>query len=494
MNMNTRTLLCLTLTLFSGCLSVGPDYVAPSTPLPDSWAGNLPPGVRIAESPAAMAAWWEKLNDPGLVRIMSLVAEKNPDLLVARARVREARARRGLAGAELFPTVNAAGSAQGSATTIVPESDSTNSSGDLSTVILQESLNEDPPAYRQATLYEAGLDAAWELDVFGGGRRSVEAAEADLEAGRAAYRDTLVSLLAETALAYVELRAYEQRLTIARENLASQEETMTMVGWRLEAGLAGSLDWEQARQNAATTRASIPHLEQGYSQSLYRIATLTGTLPQQLESALPEVTEPGKIPVPPVDFAIGIPADVLRRRPDIRGAERNLAAATARIGVAEADLYPKLSLPGSLSYSRTIPGSEGWTASAGIGIQWNVFDAGAIRRNIDIRNALAEQALHEYESTVSAALEEVQNALRAYEAEQVRRSALLEATDGARTAAQLTEQSYSAGITDFQDVLTAQQSLRNIEDQLIQNEGAIVTGYVQLYKALGGEWDSQPTP
>ncbi|MCB1319073.1 MAG: TolC family protein, partial [Leptospiraceae bacterium] len=271
-----------------GCISVGPDYEAPETKATEQWNAALSPDIRVSDNPESMANWWSDLNDPVLTDILKTVVEQNPNLQLARARVREARARRGLAGTERFPTINLKGDATGRATTISSQPDSLTDaySTDVTTAILTEQLSDDEPDISKQTLYTAGVDASWELDIFGGIRRSIEAADADLEASRADYRDTLVSLLAEASLSYVELRQHQQRLAIARASLAAQEETLQMVLWRTEAGLVGQLDSEQAHQNVETTRAIIPQLEQSLIQAHNRLAVLMGRQPGELHDYL----------------------------------------------------------------------------------------------------------------------------------------------------------------------------------------------------------------
>ncbi len=333
----------------------------------------------------------------------------NRDLKKAEARVREARARRGLSRAGLYPTLDATGSV-------------TRSRGSAET-----------GAATTSDLFSAGLDASWEIDLFGGVRRSVEAAEADLQAAGEDLHDTLVSLLAEVALNYVDLRTGQARLAVTETSLKSQEETHRLALWRSQAGLGDELAVQQARYNLENTRAQIPTLRTAISEAQNRLAVLLGEAPGAVHA---ELEAPGPIPSVPPEVAVGVPADLLRQRPDVRRAERQLAAQTARIGVAAAELYPKLKLSGAIGLQALSFGglfsSGNATSSGSSGVTWRIFDAGAIRRNIEVQSALQEQSLIAYESAVLVALEEAENAIAAYAQEQRRRQSLGEA---ARSAA-----------------------------------------------------------
>jgi NodT family efflux transporter outer membrane factor (OMF) lipoprotein len=316
----------------------------------------------------------------------------------------------------------------------------------------------------------------------------VEAAEADLQASREELRGVLVSLLGEVALNYVEVRTIQSQLRIAQSNLKTQEETYQLVRWRYEAGLTDKLAVEQARYNLESTRSQIPTLRTGLEEAKNRLAVLLGEPSGRVQK---ELEEPKSIPVPSLKVAVGVPADVLRQRPDIRRAERQLAAQTARIGVATAELYPKLTLSGSIgleTLSLGHPASGVASLSGGPKITWAIFKAGAIRQNIEVQSALQEQYLISYQTTVLSALEEVENALVAYAEEQSRLQSLKEAARAAEEAVELAGQKYQSGLTDFGDVLEAQRSLLSLQDQQVRSEGEIASNLVRLYKALGGGW------
>jgi multidrug efflux system outer membrane protein len=458
----------LAVLILTGCAIVGPDYVPPKKSVSKDWHTQLKGGLTTGEmDPQALAAWWTTLNDPELSSLIDRAVLGNLDLKKALARVREARARRGMAKADLFPTLDATGSATWSRS------------------------NKDTGTDKTSDLYAASFDAGWELDIFGGVRRSVEAAEADLGAKQEDLRDVLVSLLAEVVLNYVEARTFQARLAFAEANLEAQNETYQLTLWRYQAGLSDELAVQQARYNLENTRSQIPILRTGLEEAMNRIAVLLGEQPGKVHGEL-EKREP--MPVTPLQVAVGVPADVLRCRPDIRRAERQLAAQTARIGVATADLYPKFTLSGSIgleTLSLSNPSSTGsWTLSGGPKVTWAIFKAGAIRQNIEVQSALQEQYLTTYEAAVLSALEEVENALVAYAEEQQRRQSLSEATHSAQKAVELAKHKYEAGLTDFGNVLDAERSLLSFQDQLAQSDGTVTSNLVRLYKALGGGWTS----
>jgi NodT family efflux transporter outer membrane factor (OMF) lipoprotein len=458
---------------FTGC-AVGPDYVAPQISAPQAWHADLRSGATPQPvDPQTLASWWTTLNDPTLASLIDRAVRRNLDLKKARARVREARARRGISQAELFPTLSATGSVTYS-----------RGSGNLSTA--QASV-----AVPERESYAIGLDAGWEVDVFGGVRRSVEAATADLQASGEDLRNVLVSLLGEVALNYIEVRTFQGRLAVAEANLAAQAESRTLAAVRLEVGLTTALDVEQATYNLESTRAQIPTLQSGLEEAKNRLAILLGEPPGAVHA---DLAERRPIPVPPLEVAVGVPADLLRRRPDVRQAERKVAAQTAQIGVATAELYPKFSLVGSIGLSAldltNLFSASSRAFSVGPTMSWRLFEAGAIRKNIEVQSALQEQALIQYEATVLTALEEVENALVAFVEEQRRREALRDATRAAERAVALAQAQYGAGMVDFRSVLDAQRSLLSLQDQLAQSEGAVTSNVVRVYKALGGGWSS----
>lgn len=454
--------------LLAGCAAVGPDYVPPDLAAPKGWNTALSGGLTATPPDArTLAGWWSTFNDPALTQLIERAVDGNLDLGLGRARVREARARRGIARADAFPTVNLSGSAA------------------------RVRTSQETGLGRVNDLYDAGFDAGWELDLFGGVRRSVEAAEASLAASREGLHDVMVSLLAEVALNYVEVRSFQTRLTLAQANQKAQEQTYGMVTTRSRTGLTSNLDLEQARYNLEETRSQIPLLQTGLEQAKNRLAVLLGENPGSLKD---ELAERKAIPTPPLKIAVGVPADALRRRPDIRKAERELAAQTAVVGVATARLYPGFTLSGSIGLEAlslaNLFENQSKTFGLGPSFKWNIFDAGRIRRNIEVKNAIQEQALLAHEAAVLKALAEVENALTGYAKEQVRQRSLEAAAGAAQRAVEIAQDQYRSGLSDFQNVLNGQRALLSLQDQLAQSQGAVASDLISLYKALGGGWTS----
>jgi len=460
---------CIIATLIlSGCVTVGPDYFLPKARIPEKWHNELKGGINgEARDPQGLAKWWITLNDPLLSGLIERAVVNNLDIKKVRAKIREQRARRNMSNAGLFPTIDSSGS------------------------FTRREGSEETGAGNITNFYSAGFDAGWELDLFGGIRRSVEASTADLQASREDLRDVLVSLLAEVALNYAEVRTFQARVEVAEKNLNVQDETYQLAQFFYQAGLANEFAVHQAKYNLENTRSNIPTLRTGLEEAMNRLAALMGDNPGAVHA---ELKEQKPIPVSGPDLAVGIPADVLRQRPDIRRAERQLAAQTARVGVATAELYPKINLTGSIGFeSLTLdnlitPGSRAY--SFGPRITWPIFRAGSIRSNIEVQSALQEQYLIQYEAAVLNALEEVENALVAYMEEQNRRQSLSDAKRAASQTAAFAQDLYKAGLTDFTSVLDAQRSLLSFEDQFIQSEGKIISNLIRLYKALGGGWTS----
>ncbi|WP_155313463.1 efflux transporter outer membrane subunit [Desulfosarcina ovata] len=454
-------LLGVALFLLSGCAPVGPDYVTPELVLPDAWQA-VSPQVPSANG-ARLARWWQTLDDPVLSGLIRQAMADNLDVKDALSRVRETRLQRLIARSALFPGLDASGSAK--------------LSGDDSSDTTE--------------LYSTGFDAAWELDLFGGIHRSVEAAQADINAEVEALGDVRVTLLAEVAANYIDLRTYQARLGVATRNVASMEETWSLLDALARAGMGDELAVAQARYNLESSRAGIADLEVGLAEAMHRLAVLTGQPAGSLNAELARVRP---IPQASVELAVGVPADLLRQRPDIRQAERQLAAQTARIGEAEAQLYPSFTLNGSIGLEALSLGdlfaAESRIWSIGPGFSWSIFNAGSIRNQIKVQEEQQQQALINYKSTVLGALEEVENALVALDREQRKQARLEAAAQAASQAADLAQQQYTTGMTGFSDVLDAQRSQLSFEDQLVESRGAILSDLVHLYKVLGGGWQS----
>jgi NodT family efflux transporter outer membrane factor (OMF) lipoprotein len=453
-----------------GCFAVGPDYKPPHIATPTEWSERLRRGLSAAEPEAeTLVQWWSTLGDSELSNLIERARAGNLELKRAQARIREARGRRGIAASGFYPAFGFSASANVSRS------------------------SENAGSGQRSELYRTGFDASWEIDVFGGVRRSVEAAQADLDASVADFDDLMVTLLAEVALNYVDTRTLQAQLQVAEENLKAQAETLQLTEWRFAAGLVSRLDVEQAKANLENTRAQLPRLRSNIEAAKNRLAILLGVFPGALEAQLAARTP---IPQAPLEVAVGVPAEMLRRRPDVRRAERQLAAQTARIGVATADLYPKFSLPGSIGLEALssnhlfAAGSRAWSLVGGFA--WTIFKGGAIRQNIEVQDALQEQTLRQYEATILTALEDVENSVTAFAEEQDRQDALMEATQAAQSAAELARDQYASGLIDFQTVLDAERSVLTAQEQLTQSQGQVTTNLISLYKALGGGWKPSP--
>jgi NodT family efflux transporter outer membrane factor (OMF) lipoprotein len=462
----TLTAFLAVVALLGGCATVGPDYETPEIKSPPDWHSAENGGLtKKASDPRELAKWWTTLNDPILSGLIERAAANNLDVKEAIARVNESRARLGIARASYFPTVD------GSASGMVNRS------------------SEDTGTGRETESYSAGLDASWEIDFFGGVRRSVESANATLAANEASLNDIMVTLLADIALNYIDVRTYQSRLATAEANLKAQEETYQLTKARYDAGFEDELAIQQAKYNIESTRSDMPTLRSGLEALLNRLAVLLGQSPGTLHI---ELAEYRPVPVPPTEVAVGVPADSLRRRPDIRKAERTLASQNSQIGVATAELYPKLTLGGSIGLDSLTAGgllnTGHYSYRYGPRLSWAVFQAGAIRKNIAAQTAIKEQYLFQYESAILTALEDVENALTNFAQEQERRESLKKAAAAAEKAMSLAQDKFQEGLVDFGDVLEAQRSLLSFQDQLAQSNGAVTANLVSLYKALGGGW------
>jgi len=468
----TMVIMAMCLVLLTGC-TVGPDYHPPNVTTPSSWTSPLADGE--TNSPAHLAAWWKNFNDTNLDSLMATAVQSNLTLRIAEDHVREARAERGVVTGGLWPSVGSSASY------------SRNRFG----------ANSFPPLAKfgvplDYNLYNAGFDAAWELDIFGGTRRAVEAANAEIGVAEYGQRDVLVSLLAEVARNYVGARGYQQRLAITRQNIQVQQQILDLTSNRFQNGLSSDLDVQQATALLTATEAQVPSLETGFDQSVHHLAMLLGQPPGAL---MDEMSAEKPIPLTPPEVPVGLPSDLLQRRPDVQRAESELAAATARIGEAKADFFPKFSLTGfagleSVSANNWFDyASRYW--SAGPTVQWELFQAGSIRANVRVQNARQEQALDSCQQTVLVALEDAENALTAYALEQTRRESLAQSVRANERALELATQLYNNGLADFLGVLDSERSLFAAQDALVQSDQAVSLDLVQLYKALGGGWQNE---
>lgn len=477
MNINRLITVSLIISLLSGCM-VGPDYHRPSTAFPANWSTAL--ANQQATGSEALNNWWQSFHDPILTSLITQARLGNRDVFQAEARLREARANRDLSVANILPTLSMNASA---------------SKNQPSTASRFGQSGQFGSAYNQ---FSHSLDASWELDLWGKQRRSIESNEANLDAAEEDLRDVLVSLYAEVALNYMDVRRYQNELTVAKDSLKAQQETYDITRWREQAGLVSMVDVLQAKQSVENTRADIPKLTSSLEQAKHGLAVLLGKQPTELNTLLEQSTP---IPVAANSIAIGIPADILRQRPDVRQTERKLAAQTAQIGVAEAAAYPSFTLSGSIGVE-ALAAANLYTAAAktfqmAVSSAWVLFDSGRIRSNVKMQTALQEQALGLYQNTILTALKEVENSLTAYNQEWQRRDALLASVTAGNEALTLSEQQYQAGTVDFQRVLDSQQSLLMAQNQLIESEMEVASNLIRLYKALGGGWDTnsgKPAP
>ena len=459
----------------AGC-AVGPNYNPPKVSTPSQWSQRLAGGETNTSS--SLALWWKNFHDSTLDSLIDQAIQSNLDLRIAQARVLEARAQYGIASANLWPSADASGSYARQKTSQREP--------------VLGSVPIPPGVPFENNLYQAGFDASWELDVFGGKRRSVEAAKAQVAASEYGRRATLMTLLGDVARNYIEVRGYQRRLVIANENIKAQEEALAITRDRFANGLAPDLDVEQASTLLATTRAEVPTLESSLQASIHRLGVLLGRQPGALSA---ELSKDSPIPAPPPEVPAGLPSELLLRRPDVQQAERQLAAATANIGVAKADLFPKFFLTGSAGFESVSAGdwfsgaSKFW--SIGPTMQWRIFDAGRIRANIKVQNARQQQALAAYEQTVLTAFEDVENGLVSYAKEQVRRRSLEDAAMSIEKSLQLANRLYANGLTDFLHVLDSERSLYQNQDQLVQSERTVSANLISLYKALGGGWKTE---
>ncbi len=450
----------------AGC-TVGPDYKQPNE---EELTLSLDTSTQVVVSEdadaAAIVSWWQNFNDPVMTELITATLESNNSLQQAKARVTQARAVLGMEQSFNYPTLDLNGSY--SRTNYSVETRGNGGTYDI---------------------HAAGFDAGWELDIFGGRRRAVEAAQADLQTVEADLADVWVTLAAETALTYTNLRTSQQQLQVAYDNLKAQSETLQLLKSRMDAGLSDGLAVKQAEYNMETTRSTIPELISAVESASNKLAVLTGKMPGELSDL---AAEEGTIPAVSSDMLVKIPADVLRNRPDIRSAERQLAAQNARIGQVTSDLYPKFRLNGSIGYeafrldNMFDAGNDYYSIGPSIG--WNIFDGNYIKNQIEVQDAIYQQYESLYRETVLNAVAEVKDSLVAWKQQQDKLDALQSAEAAAAEAVKLAEGLYADGLTNFNNVLDAQRSLLSLQSQKVSSQGAISTSLISLYKSLGGGW------
>jgi NodT family efflux transporter outer membrane factor (OMF) lipoprotein len=469
----------------AGC-TVGPDYHSPSVDLQHKWiapeAANSSSAALVGvptSRPSTVQAgadlpeqWWTTLSDTTLNGLVDRAVRSNLDLRSAAARVRQARAQSAGAKAGLFPTANV-GAAY----------DFEHNNGPLF-----------PVDTHDYNFYAAGFDAAWELDVFGGTRRAIEEAGDSLQAQADSRRAVLVSLLAEVCRDYVELRTAQQRAVIAADNLRIARDTLALAQRLRAAGVVGDLDVTRAQALVTLTAANVPAFDIEAKRSIHALGVLLGESP---DSLLADLSQAGPIPRPPEKVPVGFPSDLLRRRPDVRRAERELAAATAAIGVAESDLYPKFTLTGDFGVGATDTSNLFNWSSRFVGIgpsaRWLLFDAGRVLANVDARKAVRAELLADYQQAILVAVRDVEDAVVAFQREQDRRDLYSQTVNANAESVRIANDQYATGVTGFLTVLDAERSLFASQDAMAVSDGAISLDLVALYKGLGGGWEnSQP--
>ncbi len=488
--------------MLAGC-TVGPNFSSPRLFAPETWFSSRPPPPPVASRTVAEPVdptWWRLFNDPVLTALEQQVAASNLDVRLASVRLAESRYQRGIAAASQFPDLNGNASYtrekisdkgvaalfSGAGTTAASEANGlSGTSGAIPTNAITSGTSA--PAF---DLYQAGFDASWEVDLWGRVRRTVESADASVLASAESRRNTMLTSLAELARDYIQLRGQQRDLAIAHQTLASEQQSLAVTRQRQQGGLTTDLDVTNAASQVATTASEIPRIEQNIASSINALSLLLGETPGALTAQL---STPQPVPPVPPLVPVGLPSQLAERRPDIRQASAQLHAATADIGAAEADFFPKVTLSGSIGLqSLQFKDLGTWGArqfSAGPSITLPIFEGGQLKYTLDLRKVQQQEAAVTYQQTVLRAFHEVDNALTAYAAEQRRRDELAKAVAQGRQALGLARQQYTQGLSNFLDVLTAQRTLYSAEQQYADSTTTVSTNLVQLYKALGGGWE-----
>jgi NodT family efflux transporter outer membrane factor (OMF) lipoprotein len=471
MSMN-RAIAALALLAIAGCAAVGPDYVEPEPEVPDAWHMRIVD--QVAQGPeATLQAWWMVFDDPTLNQLIERSRAGNLGLQTAASRVRAARLSLAISSGARLPDV-----------AVATQAERTRQSDDGWLAQVAPADGFDPQ-----NLYQLGLDASWELDLFGRIRRSVESADAQYQATIEIGRDVMVTLFAEVALTYIQVREYQNRLVYAADNIAVQKQALGLAQERYDTGLSSRLDVVQAEATLDTTLAALPDLETARSEALNRLAVLLGVPAGSLQS---EFAATAAIPHPAGRITLGLPVDVVRQRPDIRAAERRLAAQTAQIGVATADLYPDFTLSGFIGLqTRSLndlfsSNSEMWGVS--LPVSWSIYSGGRVENNIKLQQELARQRLLDYRQTVLKALAEVESSLLAYNLEHEKLAALRRAAQATLEGVRLAMVQYDTGLTDYNNVMTMQRDLFQLQENLASSEAQLALDLISLYKAVGGGW------
>lgn len=467
--------------LTSGCIKVGPDFTQPPAPVAEQWLQAQDSRFKAAQE--SSAAWWTVFNDPVLNRLVEEAYQQNLGLQIAGLRILEARAQLGIATGNLYPqqqqfgaSVATLGASKNAANTI---------SGDLD--------------YKELN---TGFTAGWELDFWGKFRRGVEAADAQFLAAIANYDDVMVTLTAEVARSYILMQTLAERTRLSEESAAIQERSLEIAENRFDGGLVTELDVQQARTLLANTRAAIPRYRTEYRKVQNALSILLGLPPKDLSQQLMTESK-AVIPKPPAEVAVGVPADLLRRRPDVRRAELQAAAQSALVGVSKADLYPHFTLIGSIGLqasdsplSRAGGSSlsdlfdrQSFTYFAGPSLTWDLFNYGRIKNQVRVQDARLQQLVVNYQNTVLNASREVEDAMTGFLEDQIQSRYLVDAVNASKRSVEISSLQYGEGLTDYQRVLDAQRSLTRDQDALATVQGSVAINLVNMYQALGGGWE-----
>jgi NodT family efflux transporter outer membrane factor (OMF) lipoprotein len=485
LNRSPACLTCLLglVVLLSGCtplkeyihngFKVGPNYGRPPAPVAKDWIDAA--DVRVRKDADDLSRWWRVFNDPVLDALTCDAYHQNLTLRQAGFRVLQARAQLGIAAGNFFPQTQQA-------------------TGDYTRNALSTATaNRSFVAKRFFDQWDFGFNLAWELDFWGRFRRAIESASASLDASVENYDAALVTLLGDVATNYVNLRTFEQRIEYTRANVQLQRETLKIAEARFKAGTTGELDVAQARSTLEQTEAQIPELEISLRQASNQLCILLGVPPEDLRAKIGSAS----IPTAPPEVVAGIPADLLRRRPDVRSAERQAAAQCAQIGVAEADFYPHISITGNIGYSaerfKGLLHSNALEGAVGPSFQWNILNYGRILNNVRFQEASFQQLVAAYQNTVLTAAQDVENGLVTFLRAQERTKFHTASVEDAQKAVRLVVAQYKAGTVDFTRVTQVQQTLVQLQDTLAQARGEIALGLIQVYRALGGGWQIRLT-
>jgi NodT family efflux transporter outer membrane factor (OMF) lipoprotein len=477
----TMLILVLLILIFTACIKVGPDFTKPDAPEPSTWIQKDDPTISTTD--ADLTAWWTVFDDPVLNNLIQTAHEQNLPLRIAGLRVLEARAQMAIAVGNQYPqTQRGVGGYQ---------------RANLSENAANRGMAD--PNYGE---YNLGLDAAWEMDFWGKFRRAVESEAANLEASVAGYDNVMVTLTAEVATTYVLIRTLQEQLAIAHRNVEIQQRSLRIAEVRFDAGLVTELDVTQARSLLKNTQASIPRLRADMRSAKNALAVLLGMLPEKIDTLL---IESRPIPQAPAQVAVGIPANLLRRRPDIRRAELQVAAQSARIGIARADLFPHFSLTGSIGFrtgdrdNLATPGdgikdlieSDSLEFFAGPSFRWDILNYGRIANRVRLEDARFQQQVTSYEETVLQAAREVEDAMVSFLRTQEEVAFRAESVQASKRSVDLSSLQYREGLVDFQRVLDTQRFLAQEEDRLAATSGSVALNLIAMYRALGGGWETR---